>query len=245
MTGTTNTQAFSPRIGIVYQPSNQTSIYGNYSQSFLPQSGVSATGASFSPERGSGYEVGVKNDFFDGRLTATVAAYQITKRDLLTSDPNNSLFSIQVGEQRSQGLEFDLAGEVLPGLKLIASYAYTDAIVSRDNDIPVGNRLDNVPSHSGSLWATYKVPSGNLQGWGAGLGMFAVGGDRQGDLANTFTLPGYARVDAALYYEKNDFNAALSFKNLFGTRYFEGAQSRENVTPGTPFAIGVTVGLKF
>ena len=138
-----------------------------------------------------------------------------------------------------------MAGEVLPGLKLIASYAYTDAIVSQDNDIPVGNRLNNVPSHSGSLWANYKPPSGNLQGWGAGLGLFAVGGDRPGDLENSFTLPGYTRVDAALYYEKNDFNAALNFKNLLGTRYFEGAQSRGGVTPGTPFAIGLTVGLKF
>ncbi len=242
---TTNTQAFSPRIGIVYQPTNQTSIYGNYSQSFLPQSGRSATGAAFGPERGAGYEIGVKNDFFDGRLTATLAAYQINRSDVLTTDPNNADFSISVGKQRSQGLELDLAGEVLPGLKLIGSYAYTDAIVSQDNDIPVGNRLNNVPSHSGSLWANYKPPSGNLQGWGAGLGLFAVGGDRPGDLENSFTLPGYTRVDAALYYEKNDFNAALNFKNLFGAQYFEGAQSRRNVTPGTPFSVGVTVGLKF
>lgn len=98
--------------------------------------------------------VGVKTDFLDGRLSTTLAAYQITKTNVTTPDPNNSLFSVQTGEQRSRGIELDIAGEILPGWKAIASYAYTNAEVTKDNATPVGNRLANVPENQASLWTT-------------------------------------------------------------------------------------------
>ncbi|MGF1539913.1 MAG: TonB-dependent siderophore receptor, partial [Pleurocapsa sp.] len=191
--------AFSPRIGIVYQPIEPLSLYASYSSSFLPTIGLSAANTPFEPQRGNQYEIGVKADITEN-LFATLAAFHLTKSNILTTDPNDPNFSIQVGKQRSQGIELDLTGEILPGWNVIAAYAYTDAEVTEDNAIAVGNRLANVPENAASLWTTYKIQDGNLQGLGFGLGLYYAG-DRNADLDNTAFLPNYFRTDAAIFYE--------------------------------------------
>jgi len=190
--------AFTPRVGIVYKPISAISLYASYSQSFNPTEGRSADGNLFQPERGTQYEVGVKADLND-RISSTLSLYRLTRSNLLTTDPNNSRFSIQTGEQRSQGIEFDIAGELAKGWNIIASYAYTDAKITEDNTDNEGNRLNRVPENSASIWTTYELQSGALQGLGMGVGLFFVG-ERQGDLSNSFTVPGYTRTDAALFY---------------------------------------------
>jgi iron complex outermembrane receptor protein len=240
----TNAQAFSPRLGIVYQPIPAVSLYGSYSRSFTPEIGRNAGDQPFKPKRGTGYEVGIKTEFLKGRLSSTLAFYNTTLNNVLTSDPDNFGFSIQTGEQRSRGIEFDVAGEILPGWKVIATYAHTDAVITKDNDLPIGNRLRNVPRNSGSLWSTYTLQTGVLKGFGVGFGVFAVG-ERAGDIENSFVLPGYLRLDAALFYQKDDFRIGLNFKNLSGTRYFEGSQGREEVIPGAPFGVSGTVSYSF
>jgi len=238
---------FSPRIGLVYQPIPPVSLYANWSRSFFAQGlfgSGNPDGSNFEPTTGEQFEVGVKTEFLDGRLAATLAAYDITKRNIVTADPDRPNFSIQVGEQRSRGIEFDIAGEVLPGLNLIASYAYTDAEITRDNRGFEGNQPNNVPRHSGSLWATYQIQQGSLEGLGFGLGVFIVG-DRKGDLANTFELPGYTRTDASIFYRRDRWQAQLNVRNLFGVNYFENASNRNNVGPGAPFTILGTVSVSF
>lgn len=204
-TSVQNDGAFSPGIGLVYQPSKNVSLYASYTQSFNPAIGRNPDERPFEPTRGTQYEVGVKTDLFNGRLSATLAAFNITKTNVLTPDPDPSLavrgFQVQVGEQRSRGIELDVAGEILPGWKVIGSYAYTDAAVTADNSIlsKVGNRFANVPKNQASLWTTYEIQTGVVRGLGFGLGLFYVG-DRQGDLENTFSLGDYLRTDAAVYY---------------------------------------------
>ncbi len=75
------------------------------------------------------YEFGIKTEWLDGKLFATVAYFDVTKQNVAVPDPNFPLASIAFGEQRSRGVEFDVSGELLPGWKLIASYAYIDAEV--------------------------------------------------------------------------------------------------------------------
>ncbi|MGF1518698.1 MAG: TonB-dependent siderophore receptor [Nodosilinea sp.] len=188
--------AFSPRAGIVYQPIEPISLYASYSRSFNPVIGRSRTDTTFEPERGTQYEIGIRADITE-RLSATLAAFEITKSNVLTTDPEDSRFSIQVGEQRSRGIELDVTGEILPGWRIITSYAYTDAIISQDNNIPVGNRIFNVPQHAASLWTTYEIQQGNLQGLGLGLGLYYVG-DRFADNQNTSTMLDYFRTDSAI-----------------------------------------------
>ena len=236
-------QAFSPRVGLVYQPIPPISLYASYSSSFVPVIGNSADNSVFEPQRGTQYEVGVKADL-SNRLSATLAAYQITKTNVLTTDLDNPSFSIQVGEQRSRGLELDVAGEILPGWKIVAAYAYTDAEITKDNQLPVGNLLNNVAKNTVSLWTNYEIQRGSLQGLGFGLGLYYVG-DRQGDLVNSFVLPSYFRTDAALYYKRNNWKAAINIKNLFDKKYYETSQTREVIYPGAPLTVLGTISVEF
>ncbi|MEG4574936.1 TonB-dependent siderophore receptor [Microcoleus sp. N3A4] len=236
---TQNYDDFTPRLGIVYQPIPEVSLYASYSRSFTPGSATTAGGALIEPETGKGYEVGVKAELLDRRLAATVAYFDIKKQNVAVRDPNNSLFSIASGEQQSRGVELDISGQILPGWNIIAAYAYTDAEVTADTDRDlVGNRLFNVPKHSGSLWTTYQIQSGELQGLGLGLG-FSYVGERQGDLANSFQVDSYFLPNAAVFYQRDNWRAAINIKNLFNVNYFKSVSGgRESGNqPGEPLTV--------
>ena len=106
-------------VGLVYQPSDSVSLYASYSRSFNT-TGTDFNGEAFEPSRGTQYEVGVKTDFLEGKLLTTLSAYHLTKTNIATLDPDNPDFTILTGEQRSQGIELDVGGEILPGWKAIA-----------------------------------------------------------------------------------------------------------------------------
>ncbi|XQQ04869.1 MAG: TonB-dependent siderophore receptor [Leptolyngbya sp. IPPAS B-1204] len=235
--------AFSPRVGIVYQPIQPISLYASYSRAFTPTIGTSARGESFQPGRGTQYEVGIKADIND-QLSATLAFYDLTRSNITTTDPENPNFSVQTGEQRSRGIELDISGEILPGWNIIGGYAYTDARVTEDNAIPEGNRLFAVPEHAFNLWTTYRIQEGILQGLGFGLG-FYYSGEVAADLANTLELPSYFRTDAAIFYECDRFRAALNFRNLFDVEYYNAWGSGENVYIGDPFTVQGTISWQF
>ncbi|PMB30724.1 TonB-dependent siderophore receptor [Fischerella thermalis CCMEE 5319] len=236
-------EAFSPRVGIVYQPIPALSFYGSYSRSFLPVVGQTADGSLFEPEEGTQYEIGVKADLSD-RLAVTLAFYDLTRSNVETADLENPDFSIQTGEQQSQGIEFNIAGEILPGWDIIAGYAYTDAKITKDNNFAVGNRISNVPKHAFNIWTSYKLQEGELKGLGFGLGLFFVG-DRPGDLDNSFEIPSYVRTDAAIFYTRDRFRAALNFRNIFNVDYFESAGNINRVILGEPFTVQGTISWQF
>ncbi|MDF5708872.1 MAG: TonB-dependent siderophore receptor [Nostoc sp. S4] len=244
-TSKTDSNAFSPRVGVVYQPTKEISLFANYSRSFNPVSGADKNGDAFEPERGTGYEVGIKGDFLNNRLSSTLAFYTVTKTNVTTADPTDPTgnFSIQVGEQRARGIEFDIAGEILPGWKVIGSYAYTDPEITQDNTYPVGNTLANTPRHTGSLWTTYTFQTGTLEDFGFGGGIFA-NSEAYGDLDNSYTIPGFIRTDAALFYKKDRLRASINFKNLFDVRYFEGTFLRA-ANPAAPFTVQGTISWEF
>ncbi|HJU06282.1 MAG TPA: TonB-dependent receptor [Nitrospiraceae bacterium] len=111
--------------------------------------------------------------------------------------------------------------------------------------------MPNIAHHFGSLWTTYEMYDGRLKGFGAGVGVFAAG-KRAGDLNNSFELPGYVRVDAALYYRKpevfsrTNLVASLNFRNLFDTQYYDAAQnSRVIIYPGAPFTVLGSIRLEY
>ncbi|MCU0534285.1 MAG: TonB-dependent receptor, partial [Hydrococcus sp. Prado102] len=237
-------EAFSPRIGIVYQPIEPISLYASFSRSFAPNFAQSVDGSILEPERGTQYEVGIKTDFND-RLSATLAFYQLTKTNIATVDPDNPDFSIPIGEQRSRGIELDISGEILPGWNVIASYAYTDAEITESNDIPVGTKPSLVPEHKASLWTTYEIQQGDLKGLGFGLGFFYFS-ERPGDLDNSFELPSYLRTDMAIFYKRDNWKAAVNIQNLFDVRYFESVNyGRVTVEPGAPLRIVGSFSIEF
>ena len=238
--------AFSPRIGIVYQPTEAISLYANYSRSFAPNTGSDSAGNAFAPEEGDGYEMGVKAELLDGALAATLSYFNITKRNVATADPVVPGAVVITGEQQSRGFEVDVIGELSPGWNLVASYAFIDAEITADNTFDVGNKLISTPRNSASLWSTYELQTGDLQGLGFGLGFNFVG-ERKGDLLNSFELDNYFTSYAAVFYERDDWRAALNFRNLFDVDYLAGSVNnrfRSN-EPGEPFTVIGTVSVEF
>ena len=235
--------AFSPRVGIVYQPIPPISLYASYARSFAPTIGRAAGGDILLPERGTQYEIGIKADISD-RLSANLALYDLTRFNVTTDDLDNPGFSVQTGEQNSQGIELDLSGEILPGWNIIGGYAYTDAKVVEDNVIPEGNRRFSAPEHSFNLWTTYRIQDGDLQGLGFGIGFYYLG-ERWADTTNTVELPNFLRTDAAIFYEREQFRAAVNFRNIFDVESYTGTGSDTFVTRNAPFTVQGTVSWQF
>ena len=237
-------EEFSPRVGLVYKVIPEVSLYASYSRSFSPNIGsVSVDGELFAPERGTQYEIGAKAELND-RISLTIALFDITNSNVLTPDLDNPGFDVLTGERNSQGVELFAQGEILPGWNVIGGYTYNDVTVTEDNDIEVGNRINNVPEHAVSFLTTYEIQQGSLQGLGGSLGIYFVG-DRQGDLENTFEVPSYTRTDASIFYNRDRFRAGLNFRNLFDIDYFENASNDLRVRYGAPFTVVGSVSYEF
>ncbi|MGD1918164.1 MAG: TonB-dependent siderophore receptor [Pleurocapsa sp.] len=252
----TSESDFSPRAGLIYKPTENISLYASYTESFLPNAGRArdfdpetlqpVLGEEFEPETGRQYEVGIKSELFDDKLLATLALFDLKRNNVLDAA---SFSARQIGEQRSRGVELDIAGEILPGWNIITSYAYLDTeILSDTNEFAgtdsSGNQLRNVPENAFSIWTTYALQKGSLEGLGFGVGLFYEG-EKQGDLENTFTLPDYLRTDAALFYKKDNYTAQVNFQNLFDVRYFESARNQARINPAAPFTVLGTLSVEF
>lgn len=168
---------------------------------------------------------------------AVLIFYNLTKDNLLTPDLStpDPLDRIAVGKQRSRGIELDISGQLTQELSLIGSYAYTDAKVVWDNSGLQGNLMPLVPEHAGSAWLRYEVRRiPQLHGLSVGIGVFAAG-KREGDIQNTFQLPGYARLDAFAAYRMRlgptRLTAQINARNILNKRYYESTDPDSNVAP--------------
>jgi iron complex outermembrane recepter protein len=240
--------AATPRAGLVYQPIPELALFANVGTSFRPNIGPDAAAASragpFAPETGIGYEVGTKIDVFGGALALTGTAFRVDRKNVLTPDPNNTAFSLAAGGVRSQGFELTAAGQITPEIKVLAGYVFADAVVTRDNVLPVGTPLINVPRHSGSLLAVHEVQAGPWKGFGLGGGVRGVG-ERAADAANSFALPAYIAVDALAYYRYENVRFGLNVENVFDTEYYESSLNRFRVYPGSPRRVTGTMTVRF
>lgn len=241
--------AASPRAGLIYQPIPWLSLYTNAGTSFRPNIGPDAAAVSpgkpLKPETGQGYEIGAKAELFGGNLLLTAAAFRVDRQNVLTPDPNNSGFSLAAGAVRSQGFELTAQGQLSPELKILAGYVYADAVVTKDNVLPVGAPLINVPRHSGSLLAVYEVQGGDWKGFGIGGGVRGVG-ERPGDAAGSgFVLPAYIAADALAYYRYENLRFGLNIENVFNTVYYESSLNVFRVYLGSPRRITGSFTVRF
>jgi iron complex outermembrane recepter protein len=243
-------EQFSPRVGILYQPWKWLSVYGNYTESFADSNGGrSFSGSPFDPQKGEQFEVGFKLQTLDQRFSATVAFYDLTKSNLLTADPEHDTFQVQIGEAKSQGVEIDLKGQVTEKFNLIATYAYTDVRITKDNltgaDAILGNQLSNVARNQGSLWGTYQF----TDRFKIGLGGVAVD-QRQGNQANDYQLPGYVRMDAMAAYSlpvgKTRLTTQVNINNLLDKDYYASSDDgRDSIIPGEPISVMGSLKLEY
>lgn len=246
----------SPRAGLTYEITGGLAAYANYSESFLPQSGVLADAAGHpitdaaKPETGDNREVGLKGDLYDHRLTFTAAIYQLTRANVLTPIAPNAYVFHQSGESRSRGFELDATLRPITGWELTAAYAYTDAEVTHsDLADAIGKPLQNVPRNSLSLWTRYTVQAGVLRGLGVGVGgshyskqagcqaetdcSMPTLSDGSRPYGTTFNLPSYTLLNAALYYRVGPLRAQLNVKNLLDEDYYTGSYNAYYVQPGS------------
>ncbi|MCX7099920.1 MAG: TonB-dependent receptor, partial [Methylobacter sp.] len=245
----TNTDNFSPRIGLLYQPVTWLGAYVNYVSGFNAfNSGQSIDGSSFTPEKSKEMEFGLKGQWLDGKLRSTLAFFELTKTNIKSQLPAPlSNFYTTTGAARSQGIEFDLQGQLTDDWNVIGTYTYMDAMVVTGNDSPfsgvgkAGNRLENIPRNAASLWSTYDFTKFGVQGFSAGAGVYLVG-DRSGNVDNSFDVPGYARVDSMLKYRHKvgPSNVTLQFniENLLDKEYIAASNGYGNFVhqtmPGAP-----------
>jgi iron complex outermembrane recepter protein len=164
---------FSGRVGAIYNTPVGIAPYASYATSFNPIVGTNGvTGQLFLPETGEQSEVGVKFEpaGINGHFSA--ALFDLKRQNVLTTDPNNALQSIQTGEVTSRGLELEAVANVTPTLKLLASFTDFRIFDSKDlNPALVGTVPTNTPSEMASLWADYTFQSGQLTGFGFGAGV--------------------------------------------------------------------------
>lgn len=189
----------SPRFGATFDVAPGLALYGGYAAGFRGSFGFIGAGPP-KPETSQNVEGGVKFALPKVGLSGAISGYDQTRNNVATPDPNNVFLSIQTGQQRAFGAETDLLWEPTRAFSLLANYAYTEAAVTKDNVIPIGNGLPRVPRNSGRVATRYRVQSGAAEGlsFGAGITGFSA---REDTLPNTVTVPGYAAVDAQASYD--------------------------------------------
>ena len=219
--------AFSPRAAALYKLDAATSLYASYAKSFgTNNSSYLADGAYAAPEVGVQYELGLKRSLFGDRAFASATLFQLTKSNVLGPDPADRLRQIAIGEVRSRGLELDLAGRVTDTVSVITSYTYNPVKITRDTNDPSneGHRRAGTPLNSASFWVKYDSARGSDHGWGLGAGVY-LNGQRQGDDANTWQLPGYGVVDLMCAYRTRigsyPVSAQINVKNAFDRVYYD------------------------
>lgn len=236
----------SPRLGVVVKPVTELSLYGSYSVSYLPSAGdqfasLTTITQQVKPEKFTNYEVGMKWDL-RRFLSLTSAVYQLNRTNTRATDPNDPTRIMQTGSQRTNGLEMGVNGSITPDWSIAGGYAYQDAFITSATAAAVaGKQVGQVPHHTLSLWNKYQI-SPKL---GAGLGIIHRS-DMFAAVDNTVTLPGYTRLDTAVFYSFNEhWRLQANFENLFNQKYYANADSNTNISPGSPRAARVGLTARF
>ncbi len=237
----------SPRLGVVIKPAEPVSLYSSYSLSYQPRAGeqlssLSLTNQALDPEVFTNYEVGAKWDVRRA-LSFTMAAYRLDRSNVAITDPADPTRTLLVDGQRTQGIEIGMGGAVTSAWSVLGGYAYQEGTITRTQSATVlaGARLAQLPAHSYSVWNRYDV-SPRV---GAGLGLIHRG-SIFASTDNAVTLPAFTRVDAAVFVGlAKPLRGQLNIENLFDTAYYASAHSNNNITPGSPRAVRLSITTQF
>ena len=237
---------WSPRLGVVVRPVEPLSIYASYSVSSLPASGDQFAGLSLStetlkPESFENLEAGFKIDL-GPRLMATGAVYQLDRENTQAPDPLNPGRVVQTGAQRSTGLELGLSGKVTDRWETVATLAVQSARITRQTAAaPAGRRAALTPDFTASLWNKFEV----TPRLALGLGVVHQG-DMFASISNTVTLPGFTRVDGAIFLRVGeDYRLQLNVENLGDIAWSPTSHGDNNIQPGAPRTVRVSVSRGF
>jgi iron complex outermembrane receptor protein len=238
----------SPRVGIVFEPTTNISLYASYAEGFRPNSGADFFGTPFEPEISESYEVGMKFSAAGDRVSGTVALFNMDKTNVITADPVNQGFSAPLGEAESEGVEFDLTAEITDSLNLMFNYAYVDAQTSNDVinadwgvEVPAGSPLINVPKSSANLVLTKDL---DIKGSPLMLGLSVNYVDKRlGETIDlNYYLPDYTLVNLFGAYDLSDrLRVSINLNNITDEKYYVSSYHKWWTMPGEPFSYMVSV----
>ncbi|NJM26609.1 MAG: TonB-dependent siderophore receptor, partial [Bacteroidia bacterium] len=257
----TYADAFSPRLGIVYQPLKSLSLFASYTNNFETNSGTDNRGEALAPSVIDQYEVGVKKDFLKGLLSANVTAYKIVNSNLaqtiLSGSPDfNPEFPNArelAGEVTSNGVELDLMSKPVQGLSLIAGYSYNDTRYTKSTQYVEGSRLRYNPQHTANTSVFYTLQRGVLRGVEAGFTAHYVGDRVAGrstqvnvpnDTRRLIPVPDYFQFDASVAYGWTSLSVRIKVSNLLNELSYY-VHDDNSVNPLAPRMLSATVGYKF
>jgi iron complex outermembrane receptor protein len=230
--------AFSPKVGLVYQPMKDISVFASYSNSFTPNTGTTVDLQPIKPSIIDQYEAGIKKDFWKGLLNTNITVYQITNSNLAQTAEFKADGSVNTdttiktlsGATKSKGIEVDITARPIESLSIVAGYSYNDMRYTKtsgaNGSFIEGDRLVRTPANTANLSFFYTLPSGVLKGISFG----AIGnyiGDRLGGWNNQYDstkpngiwdreipLEGYTTIDASVGYTWEKFSILCKLSNV-------------------------------
>ncbi len=259
-------KAFSPRFGIVYKPYNTTSLFASYSNSFVVNTGQDVNGNQLDPSIIDQYEIGIKNEFWNGLLSANITVYRIRNSNLAQTAPflsdgvtpnNNTSIKALMGQTLSDGVEVDLSSHPLKGLEITAGYSYNyarymKAPVSTGSN-KAGERLVNNPNHTANTTVFYTFHNKGWKGLKVGASVFYIG-DRFGGWNNTVNqsqnysrlifVNGYTTIDVSAGYTYKKMSLLAKVSNLTNTLNYS-VHENYSVNPISPTQFIATISYKF
>lgn len=238
--------SWSPKFGAVFQVlKEKVSVFANYMNGFknVGPKAADAEGTikAFKPEHAFQWEGGLKLEFFNRRLNSTISFYNIKVEDRVRTEvaPAGSAvanYSVQDATQKSRGFEIDIIANPIQGMHLIFGYGYNDNKYHKG--AVDGMREIGTPKHLANFWVSHQLVSGSLKGFGIGLGgNFAS--STYLDSQNKYTISGYGKLDATVFYEYSSFRVSAKVNNLTDKRYWLGDYYAETQSP-RQFLAGVS-----
>ncbi|MBF7695390.1 TonB-dependent receptor [Acinetobacter rathckeae] len=236
----------SPRIGLVYEPVDNLSLYASYNQSFQPLSDALAVYSNLSslkPTQTKSYEIGTKWDITPD-YNVSLSIFNTTQNNILQADPSNSQVAVVAGEQRTKGFEISTVGQITNKLSVLAGYAYLDSKITKSvlSTVSAGNTAALSPTSSANVWVKYTFNDN----WYA-----AIGGRAQtsqyASSANKLKLAGYTVVNASAGYSTDRYDVGLNVNNIFDRHYYASAHglSDQGALIGNPVNAQLTLRYRF
>ena len=262
-------EAFSPKVGLVFQPTKNASLFASYANSFTPNTGFTVNNEVIKPSVIDQYEVGVKKDFWRGILSTNVTLYQITnsnlaqtaefKADGVTQNTDSNV-KVLSGATKSKGIEIDITAKPVEGLNIMAGYSYNDMRYTKTSGLNgsniEGDRLVRTPANTANFSLFYKLPTGALKGLSVGT-MANYIGKRVGGWNNQYDskmpngvwdreipLDDYTTIDVSAGYEWKQFSILCKLSNITNELNYT-VHENYSVNPIAPRQVMTSLKYKF
>lgn len=263
--------AFSPKLGLVFQPTKNMSLFASYANSFTPNTGTTVEGDAIEPSIIDQFEVGVKKDFWRGILSTNVTLYQIVNSNLAQtaqfkadgSDNTDTSIKVLSGETTSKGIEIDITAKPTAGLNITAGYSYNDMRYTKTSGLNgsfiEGDRLVRTPANTANLSFFYTLPSGVLKGVSFGTmanyignrvggwnSLIVINPTTQVQTINDREIPleGYTTIDLSAGYEWKQFSILCKLSNITNELNYT-VHENYSVNPIAPRQVMTSIKYKF